>query len=81
MKEIDKMTRKELAIELRNQKLKNGTLPNVIGRKTPLTEKEFVKRYLNGVGGAPGFKKEELKSLLQREQQRMKIKPKLGGKR
>ncbi len=78
MKDIEKMTRKELAIELRNAKIKNNNLPNVIGRNKPLSEQEFVKRYLNGVGGSKGFKREELQGLLIRERQ--KIVPKINSK-
>ncbi len=59
------MTRKEIAKKL--FELKKDKLPNVIGRNTPLTEKQFVDRYLNGCGEAKGFKKEELEMLLKME--------------
>lgn len=62
------MTRKEIAKKL--FELKKGKLPNVIGRNSPLDEKEFVDRYLNGCGCVRGFKKAELEMLLEREMER-----------
>lgn len=53
-------TKVELAKELYHKKIKYGEALVPVGRKSRLTETEFVKRYLNGVGGAPAFKKDEL---------------------
>lgn len=59
------MTRKEIAKEL--YRLKKDRLPNVIGRDRPLTEDEFIHRYLNSYGGCKGFSKDELMELLKIE--------------
>ncbi len=59
------MTRKELAEQIYVEKKRIGANITPIGRKTPLSKQEFVHRYLNGVGGTKGFKKEELESLLE----------------
>lgn len=59
------MTRKELAEQIYVEKKRIGANITSIGRKTPLSKQEFVHRYLNGVGGTKGFKKEELESLLE----------------
>lgn len=52
------MTRLELAKRLYELKKKN--LPNVIGLDRPLTQREFIERYLRT------FKKHELESLINR---------------
>jgi len=62
------MTRKEIAKKL--YELIKNNLPNVIGLNRPLTEKEFVNRYLNGCGGVQGFSKPALQSLLESELKR-----------
>lgn len=59
-KELEKLTRKELAQRLYKTKIKLGERLIPIGSKKRLTEDEFVKRYLNGVGATSGFKKQEL---------------------
>ena len=64
-KDLNKLTRKELAEELYKAKKQLGENITPIGRTTPLTKQEFTKRYLNGVGGTKGFKKDKLKSLLE----------------
>lgn len=64
-KDLNKLTRKELAEELYKAKKHLGENITPIGRTTPLTKQEFTKRYLNGIGGTKGFKKDELKSLLE----------------
>lgn len=61
------MTRKEIAEKLYDEKKRTGARITPIGRNTPLSKQEFVKRYLNGVGGIKGFKKEELQYLLEKE--------------
>lgn len=61
------MTKKELAEALYAEKKRTGACITPIGRKTPLTKQEFVKRYLGGVGGTMGFKKNELEYLLAKE--------------
>lgn len=63
-KELQPLTRKQLAEHLYYFYRQEGTTP--IGRKTPLTLKEFTHRYLNGCGAAKGFKKDELISLYTR---------------
>lgn len=68
------MTRKELAEEIYKHKKRIGANITPIGRKTPLTKQEFVHRYLNGVGGSKGFKKEELQSILSRIEKQKVIK-------
>lgn len=59
-KELEKLTKKELAQRLYKTKIKLGVPLIPIGSKKRLTEDEFVKRYLNGIGGTTGFKKDEL---------------------
>lgn len=56
------MTRIELTKALYEAKKNN--LPNVIGLNRPLTQKEFIKRYLNN------FSKSDLEGLLKREMAR-----------
>ena len=68
MKELEKLTRKELCCELYKYYLLEGTTP--IGRKKPLTLKEFIHRYLNGIGACRGFKKDALIGLLERKIER-----------
>lgn len=58
--EVENMTRKDLAHTLFKAKKKLGEPLVPIGRNKPLTEQEFTKRYLNGIGGTKGFKKAEL---------------------
>ena len=60
------MTKKELAEQIYAHKIRTGACITPVGRKTPLSKKEFVHRYLNGVGGTKGFKKNELQSILSR---------------
>lgn len=59
------MTRKEIVKEL--YRLKKDKLPNVIGLNRPLTEDEFIQRYLNSCGGCKSFSKDELMELLKIE--------------
>lgn len=59
-KNFKKMTKRELCENLYYTKRKLGEDLIPIGRKTSLTKQEFVKRYVNGVGGTNGFKKSEL---------------------
>lgn len=76
-RDLNKLTRKELAGELYEVKKRLGDPMIPIGRTTQLTKQEFTKRYLNGVGGTTGFKKAELISLLERrllEEKRKTIK-------
>ena len=68
MKEFEKMTRKELCVELYKYYLLEGTKP--IGSTKPLKLVEFVRRYMNGIGSARGFKKNELIGLLERKIER-----------
>lgn len=68
------MTRKELAEQIYAEKKRQGVQMIPIGRKTPLTKQEFVKRYLNGIGGTKGFKKQELESLLETERKKKSCK-------
>lgn len=65
-------TRKDLAVELYHLKLLNGESLVPIGRKTRLSEEEFTKRYLNGIGGSAGFKKNELASLIESYKKKIK---------
>ena len=60
------MTRKEIAKEIYH--LKKNWMPNVIG---PLTEEEFIKRYLYGCGGSKGFSKNELILILESEREKL----------
>ena len=60
MEDIQKLTRKQLASRLYKNKIKLGEPLVPIGSKKRLTEEEFTKRYLNGIGGSKGFKKDEL---------------------
>lgn len=53
------MTRKELASAIYDTEVK-------LGYKLHCDKKEFVKRHLNGIGVAKGFKKDELQSILNR---------------
>ena len=53
------MTRKDLAAAIYDTEVK-------LGYKLHCDKKEFVKRHLNGIGGAKGFKKDELQSILDR---------------
>lgn len=71
------MTKKELAEALYTEKKRTGACITPIGRKTPLTKQEFVKRYLSGVGGTMGFKKNELEYLLTKEKSKPTAKKKL----
>lgn len=64
----EKLTKKELASKLYDLKKKTGANLTPVGSKQPLTRAEFTKRYLNGVGGTKGFKKDELVSLTKRYQ-------------
>ena len=50
------MTRKDLAAAIYDTEVK-------LGYKLHCDKKEFVKRHLNGIGGAKGFKKDELQSI------------------
>ena len=69
------MTRKELAEQIYAHKIRTGACITPVGRKTPLTKREFVHRYLNGVGASKGFKKAELESILSRiEKVKSKVK-------
>ena len=63
------MTKKELAEALYDEKKRTGEYEYMIpiGRKTPLTKQEFVKRYLHGIGGINGFNKDALEYLLANE--------------
>ena len=53
------MTKKDLAGEIYDAEVK-------LGYNLHCDKKEFIKRYLNGVGVAKGFKKDELQSILDR---------------
>lgn len=72
-KPLEKMTRAELASQLYDKKKKCGEKLVPIGRKTALTRAEFTKRYLNGIGGTQGFKKQELISLNETYDRRLKL--------
>ena len=61
------MTRKELASAIYDTEVK-------LGYKLHCDKKEFVKRHLNGIGGAKGFKKDELQSILDRRLEELKKK-------
>lgn len=61
------MTRKELAQELYKAKIRNGNPLIPIGSTKRMSEQEFVRRYLNGVGVSRGFKKDTLEYLLSKE--------------
>ena len=63
MKDLHKMTRKELVTELYSYYIKSGSKP--IGSDKPLTLKEYLKRYLYGCGACYGFKKDILINLVQ----------------
>lgn len=65
---FESLTKKELASKLYDLKKKTGANLTPVGSKQPLTRAEFTKRYLNGVGGTKGFKKDELVSLAKRYQ-------------
>ncbi len=71
MKDLNKMTRKEIAEELYyTHYLPSGTTP--IGRHTPLSKNEFVQRYLRGIGGTKGFSKDALISLATQARKKQK---------
>ena len=59
------MTRKDLASAIYDTEVK-------LGYNLHCDKKEFVKRYLNGVGVAKGFKKDELQSILDRRLEELK---------
>ena len=61
------MTRKDLAGEIYDVEVK-------LGYNLHCDKKEFIKRYLNGVGAAKGFKKDELQSILDRRLEELKKK-------
>ena len=61
------MTRKELASAIYDTEVK-------LGYKLHCDKNEFVKRHLNGIGGAKGFKKDELQSILDRRLEELKKK-------
>ena len=61
------MTRKDLAGEIYDAEVK-------LGYNLHCDKKEFIKRYLNGVGAAKGFKKDELQSILDRRLEELKKK-------
>lgn len=63
LKDIQSMTRVELAKELYQSYLKTGSTP--IGSDKPLTEQQYIKRYLSGVGASNGFSKQALQDLVQ----------------
>lgn len=67
-KNLESLTRVELASKLYDLKKKTGANLTPVGSKQPLTRSEFTRRYLNGVGGTKGFKKDELISLTKRYQ-------------
>lgn len=64
LKDIESMTRIELAKELYQSYLKTGSKP--IGSDKPLTEQQYVKRYLSGIGSSSGFSKQALQDLVQK---------------
>lgn len=64
--DLQKLTRKELAKKIYKIKITFGEPLIPIGSKKRLSEAEFIKRYLNGISGTKGFKKDELISILQR---------------
>ena len=59
------MTKKDLANAIYDVEVK-------LGYNLHCDKKEFVKRYLNGVGAAKGFKKDELQSILDRRLEELK---------
>ena len=59
------MTKKDLAGAIYDVEVK-------LGYNLHCDKKEFVKRYLNGVGAAKGFKKDELQSILDRRLEELK---------
>ena len=61
------MTKKDLAGEIYDVEVK-------LGYNLHCDKKEFIKRYLNGVGAAKGFKKDELQSILDRRLEELKKK-------
>ena len=69
---IQKLTKKELAQRLYKTKIKLGEPLIPIGAKKRMSEEEFVRRYLNGVGGTTGFKKHELIQLNETYDKRLK---------
>jgi len=65
-----KKTRKQLAQEMYQYYLadyKAGIIPAPIGSNTPLTENEYCRRQLYGVGGASGSKRKSLEWLLEKK--------------
>lgn len=73
------MNKKELAEALYAEKKRIGANLTPVGRKTPLTKQEFVKRYVNGVGGVSGFKKSELEYLLEKAKKQKPIRSRIDG--
>ena len=61
------MTRKDLAGAIYDVEVK-------LGYNLHCNKNEFIKRYLNGVGVAKGFKKDELQSILDRRLEELKKK-------
>ena len=61
------MTKKDLAGAIYDVEVK-------LGYNLHCDKKEFIKRYLNGVGVAKGFKKDELQSILDRRLEELKKK-------
>ena len=61
------MTKKDLAGAIYDVEVK-------LGYNLHCDKKEFIKRYLNGVGAAKGFKKDELQSILDRRLEELKKK-------
>ena len=61
------MTRKDLAGAIYDVEVK-------LGYNLHCDKNEFIKRYLNGVGVAKGFKKDELQSILDRRLEELKKK-------
>lgn len=61
------MTKKDLASAIYDVEVK-------LGYNLHCDKNEFIKRYLNGVGVAKGFKKDELQSILDRRLEELKKK-------
>lgn len=64
MEDLNKLTRVQLCEKLYKFYLASGSTP--IGSDKPLSLREYTKRYLKGIGGCKGFKKNELISILSR---------------
>lgn len=65
-----KKTRKQLAQEMYKYYIadyKAGKVPAPIGSNTPLTESEYCRRQLYGIGGASGSKRKALEWSLQKK--------------